>query len=119
MDNTVEKVNRAKVCTLGAERKPTANSIFHVNLVDEEIATRVRSDRLIFMETWQAGFSVPLRSAKWVYGCFHFETTRRKSGESYGAFHSREFAPRQPLLMSTLTRLRLEKICWVSHGCVE
>lgn len=39
------------------------------------------------MEAWRgaAGFSVSLRRvpAKWVYGCFHLETARRGSAESY------------------------------------
>jgi len=75
LDDAAGKVNRAKIYVkLGAERKPTVNSIFRVNSVDEEVVTRVRSDRLIFMEAWQAGFSVSLRCAgrPRVYGCFYF-----------------------------------------------
>lgn len=64
MDDAAGKVNRAKVyAELGAERKPMTNSIFRVNSADEEVVTRVRLDRLIFMEAWQAGFSVSLRCA--------------------------------------------------------
>lgn len=75
-----------------------ANSIFRVNLA-EKVVTRVRPDRLIFMEARVLMFLFGAPAGQ--VGCFHFERSVADRASRTARFTPREFAPRQLLCLET------------------